>query len=86
MYEIVLLTLILGPVPQQNSLTFLEKLFILRLVHSTNFTLHLLTTHQSISLDPRLILCPTGPALPAGLLHSRDEHTNTVIVSHGDDH
>ena len=30
----------LGTVPQQHSLTFLEKLFILRLVHSTNFTLH----------------------------------------------
>ena len=29
----------LGTVPQQHSLTFLEKLFILRLVHSTNFTL-----------------------------------------------
>ena len=43
MYDITLLTFILGPVPQQNSLTFLEKLFILRLVHSMNFTLRVIT-------------------------------------------
>ena len=39
MYEITLLTFILGPVPLQNSSTCLEKLFILKLVHLMNFTL-----------------------------------------------